>query len=241
MRLAFITDAHANLPALRAALEQIGREGYDLLYHGGDAIGLGPFPAETLDLLLNTPRIRFLMGNHDARFVYGVPTPRPAQISAGEVEHQLWTHVQLDPALRAELAAWPYVVEETLEGVKTTLLHYGLQASQRDWVPAIRNATAADMDAMFAAHDAELVLHGHFHSASDLAGRCRYVNPGSLGCSRTAVARYVIVEFAQGRYTVEARAAPYDDEELHRAFEERHVPERQFIYRAFLGGRFAPS
>jgi hypothetical protein len=34
------------------------------------------------------------------------------------------------------------------------------------------------------------------------------------------------------------RAVPYDDEPLFRAFEERRVPERAFLYRAFFGGRF---
>ncbi|NLS79847.1 MAG: metallophosphoesterase family protein [Chloroflexi bacterium] len=241
MRLAFIADAHANLPALRAALGEIRQAGYDLLYHAGDAIAIGPYPAETLDLLLNTPRIRFLMGNHDAKFVFGLRTPKPPNITHGEIEHQLWTHAQLDPALRAQLATWPYVIETAFEGVKTTLLHYGLQPSRRDWVPAVRGATAADMDAMFAAHDAELVLHGHFHSTSDLTGRCRYVNPGSLGCSGKPIARYCLVEFSQGSYSLELRAAPYDDTGLFQAFEERQVPERQFIYRAFLGRRYPPA
>ena len=66
MRIAVLTDAHGNLPALQVALAALQREGCDAIFHTGDAIGIGPCPAECLDLLLNTPRVRPVMGNHDA-------------------------------------------------------------------------------------------------------------------------------------------------------------------------------
>src|SRR5438270_14054285 len=75
MKIAVITDAHANLPALRAALEAIRAEGCDAIFHTGDAIGIGPFPAETLELLLGTPHMQCVTGNHDAWFVEGLPQP----------------------------------------------------------------------------------------------------------------------------------------------------------------------
>lgn len=65
MRMVVLTDVHANLPALRAALQAIRAAVYDAIFHTGDAIGIGPFPAETLDLLLTTPRLHGVMGNHD--------------------------------------------------------------------------------------------------------------------------------------------------------------------------------
>ena len=55
------------------------------------------------------------------------------------------------------------------------------------------------------------------------------------------VARYSVAESASGRYEVAHRSAPYDDGPLYKAFEQRKVPERAFIYRTFLGGRFSPG
>jgi hypothetical protein len=63
------------------------------------------------------------------------------------------------------------------------------------------------------------------------------VNPGSLGCHREAVGRYCVVEFNGGSFRIYHRAVAYADAELFRAFEQREVPEREFIYRAFFGGR----
>ena len=124
MRVVVLTDVHANLPALNAALSAICHQGFDLLVHTGDAISIGPFPAECLDILLALPRTRLLMGNHDAWFVHGLPTPQPTWMSDGEVLHQQWTHAQLNPALRTVVAQWPYVLTETCEQVGLAFLHY---------------------------------------------------------------------------------------------------------------------
>lgn len=237
MKIAVITDVHANLPALAAALSSIRAEGYDAVFHTGDAIGIGPYPSECLDLLFSTPGMQSVMGNHDAYFADGLPEPRPAWMSGGEVEHQRWTHTRLGPQARSVISAWPYSLELECDGVRTTLVHYGLRPSGRDFAPVIRNPTVTDLDHMFERHQSRLVFYGHHHPFSDVQGEARYVNPGSLGCHITAVARYCVAEFHRGRYTVEHRAVAYDDSQLFRAFEERQVPEREFIHRAFFGGR----
>lgn len=236
MKLAVLTDAHANLPALRAALAAIRREGCDASYHIGDSIGIGPYPAECLELLLAAPRMRLLMGNHDAWFAYGLPAPRPAWMSAGELEHHRWTHAQLAPSLRPALARWPYVLREDVGGVAVTFVHYGLAPSGRDFAPAIANPDAADLDRLFVGETARLVFYGHHHPASDMQGRARYVNPGALGCAPAPLARFIIVELdGRGGFTLRKCAVPYEDAALFRAFEQRQVPERAVIRRIFFG------
>ena len=48
MKIAILTDVAGNLPALQVALRAIRQEGADAIFHTGDAIGIGPFPAEDL-------------------------------------------------------------------------------------------------------------------------------------------------------------------------------------------------
>jgi predicted phosphodiesterase len=240
MKLAVLTDVHANLPALRAALRDVERDGYDLLVHLGDAIAIGPFPAECLDVLLNIRNARFVIGNHDEYFAHGLPRPQPAWMSNGEVEHQLWTHRRIDPALRAVIAQWPYRLHEDF-GVPTAFVHYPLGASGQTFLSIMRNPTATQLDQAFAVYPpgpAPLNFYGHAHGFSDVEGKARYVNPGSLGCAPEPIARYTIVTYGSGAYRLDHRAVPYDDAELGQAFEDRDVPERAFINRAFFGGRF---
>ena len=72
MKIVVFTDTHANLPALKALAVEIRREGYDAAFHTGDAVGIGPWPAETIDLLGEIPRLSLLTGNHDAWLCCGL-------------------------------------------------------------------------------------------------------------------------------------------------------------------------
>lgn len=235
MRIAVITDAHANLPALRAALAEIRRIGVDAVYHTGDAIGIGPQPAETLEALLSEPDARLVMGNHDEWFATGL-AERPEWMGAGEFTHHRWVHAQLDPALRAVVADWPYVLDEDLGGARVRFLHYPL--TPRGFASFRTLETPADADALFGPGGADVVFYGHHHPFSDLTGAARYVNPGSLGCHDRPLARFAVLEAAgDGNPAISFHAAPYDPAPLLAEFERREVPERDFILRHFMPRR----
>jgi predicted phosphodiesterase len=267
-KIAVMTDVHANLPALQTALSAIKQEGYDLLVHTGDTIAIGTYPAETVDLLLNTPNILLIMGNHDAWFADGLPEPRPSWMSEREYGHQQWTNAAIDPRLRTEMGQWPYLVEQEIEGVRLTFLHYALAAPGSGFAPIIQHATTEELDGLFepltagvglaparepshvdiragasptpAVNDSpHLIFYGHHHPFSDLQGHARYINPGSLGCYTKAEARYTLVTLQNGISSIEHRSIPYDDTALFEAFQTRNVPERDFICQTFLGRRKA--
>lgn len=132
VRFAVITDVHANLPALDAALARIDDAGCDFIVHTGDAIGIGPYPAETLGRMLARPDMRFIMGNHDALFAFGLPSPRPSWFSAEEEAHQRWTHAQLDRGLRESVRQWPYRFTIPVDRSSITFCHYGRKTEQRE-------------------------------------------------------------------------------------------------------------
>jgi len=234
-RIAVLTDAHANLPALEAALQTITSMSCDGIYHTGDLIGIGPFPAESLQLALRTPKLRMTLGNHEVMFAHGLPHPRPKWMSEGEEAHQQWVHAQLDPALRAVVAQWPLVIEEDICSLRIALLHYALAGSPGQFRSALRDPSRGDLDRLFSPYRADLVFYGHSHRASDVQGQARYVNPGSLGCFSEAVARFAVLDVRpDGTYELSQHAAPYDDASLLREFERRDVPDRDFIIAKLL-------
>jgi len=66
LKLALISDIHANLPALEAVLDDIGRRaGIDATYHLGDLVGYAPWPDETI-ALLRSRGITGVAGNYDS-------------------------------------------------------------------------------------------------------------------------------------------------------------------------------
>lgn len=238
-KIAIFTDVHANWPALEAALQAIAPLNCDYLVHMGDAISIGPHPAETMACLLQTPNLHLIMGNHDAIFAFGIPRPRPAWMSESELAHEQWVQAQLRLDWRDQVAQWPFVLTETFAGVTVTFLHYALKATGRDFASIMKNPDAAALDTLFAPYPGDLIFYGHTHQLSDLTGQRRYVNPGSLGCHTQAVARFVILECHEGQYHLTHHAVPYDDAPLAAAFQERNVPDRKFIWKTFFGGREA--
>lgn len=64
MRLAFYSDVHANLEALKSVIKDFEKEKIDKLFFLGDAVGYGPDPTECLSLIQKNSENR-LMGNHD--------------------------------------------------------------------------------------------------------------------------------------------------------------------------------
>ena len=122
-KAAVITDVHANLLALEAALAAIDLEGCDAIFCLGDVIGIGPYPAECMNRLLGLPSARFIMGNHDAWFAFGLPTPRPAWMTTGEEAHHHWTHAQLSAGLKDRTARWPYLLQERCSPLNATFCH----------------------------------------------------------------------------------------------------------------------
>ncbi|MEZ4658915.1 MAG: metallophosphoesterase family protein [Caldilineaceae bacterium] len=238
IKLAVFTDTHANLPDLQVALNAIHAEGVDLIVHTGDAVAIGPNSPECLALLLDTPNLHCLMGNHDAWFAHGLPTPQPPWMSDGEVAHHRWLRQWVDASYQAIVAQWPYWLATHLEEVSLAFTHYGLTRTGRDFVPIIPQPSVAQLDDMFEQHHSDLVFYGHHHPFADVQGKSRYINPGSLGCHTEALARYTIVTIQGANYTISHKAAPYDDAPLFQDFEARQTPERALIYKIFFGGRF---
>ncbi len=241
MKIAVFTDVHGNLPALQAALREIRREGADAIFHTGDAIGIGPFPAECLELLLSMSRVHLIRGNHDTWFSQGLPEPQPSWMSDGEMKHQRWVHSCLDGSLRATVREWPFLIQDVYEGIRISFLHYGLTESQIDFKSVITDPHPVDLDEIFRDIESDLVFYGHDHSPSDLVGMARYVNPGSLGCHSESIARFAILELKNGTCELKLRQVPYDDRVLFEQFESREVPHRRHICSTFFGGRNGPS
>jgi predicted phosphodiesterase len=159
-------------------------------------------------------------------------------MSDGEVQHQLWTHKQLGDQRKSVISQWPLIHEDVFAGLRTSFAHYGLTASRNEFMRVVRNPNGIAMEEIFDGCRAEILFFGHDHSPSDVSGKARYINPGSLGCCSQALARYTIANFVDAQVDIQHYSVSYDDKELYEAFEDREVPERDFIYKVFFGGRF---
>jgi predicted phosphodiesterase len=150
MRIAVLSDIHANLVALDAVLDSIGP--VDALWHLGDVVGYGPEPDAVVDRLRDAGA-RGVRGNHDAAAIGGreIDYFNPDAKRAME-----WTR----GVIRPETIAWLTALPERLTDGDFLLVH----GSPRDpiWEYVTSAAIAREN---LAVAETPHVLHGHTHVA----------------------------------------------------------------------------
>jgi len=108
MRIALLSDVHANLVALEQVIADARQQGADEFWFLGDLLGYGPQPKECIFFLEDLPVAPdcWLSGNHDyaiALFVKLLPkltfeTPTIDRLGVNDPEAQLAVQLVLDQA-----------------------------------------------------------------------------------------------------------------------------------------------
>jgi len=208
MRIALLSDIHANLTALEAVLAAVGS--VDRIWHLGDVVGYGPEPDATVERLVEL-RATGVQGNHDAaacgrlEIEWFNPDARLA------IE---WTRRAIAPTTLGWLEMLPQRIEEGA----FTLVH----GSPRD--PTCEYVTSTSVAAAsFAAMTTRHGLHGHTHVPMawrrdgdrvepidprrspilHLDERPTLLNPGSVGQPRDGDTRaaWAVLDTAAGTCT----------------------------------------
>ena len=155
MKLALLSDLHANRQALEACLDDAGARGATQYAFLGDLVGYGGEPAAVLDRVMDMAArgAWVVRGNHDdAAIAPHAASGRADQLGAA------WTRTQLSATQRAFLAALPLTVQRDF----MLLVHASAREPQRwDYVEDALGATAS-LDAASAA-GASHVFGGHVH------------------------------------------------------------------------------
>jgi diadenosine tetraphosphatase ApaH/serine/threonine PP2A family protein phosphatase len=232
LRVAVISDIHANLHGLEAVLEAIDADPPDELWCLGDLVGYGPRPNEVVDVIRERAQL-CLVGNHDLG-VLGRLDLEEFSLDAAAVVR--WTQTVLLDENRAFLEG----LEPEAKVDHAELFH----ASPRDpvWEYVISEETAL---AALESTVAPLVLVGHSHVAlsvslmnGDLSGavapegteapldEARWLlNPGSAGQPRDGDPRAAWLELDFEARTARFHRAPYDIERTQAELRERDLPE----------------
>ena len=156
MRLALLSDIHANLQALEACLAHAQAQGADRLAFLGDLVGYGAQPGAVVQriMALAAEGALVLKGNHDEMAV----RPPAENKSMGE-STALWTHDQLDEAQQAFLAGLPL----TVRAQRALLVHATADAPQQ-WRYVYDTPMAEiSLQAASAETDVRYVFGGHVH------------------------------------------------------------------------------
>jgi predicted phosphodiesterase len=253
VRLALISDIHANLPALEAVLADItARAGVDATYHLGDLVGYAPWPDETV-ARIRAAGIHGVAGNYDSTVATGAPhcgcryeDPRQEELS-----HQsyAWTLAHTSALTKAYLAGLPFRIDVRpcgghVSGPMVTLVH-GNQVLNTVYVHAKRSDEfLGKMGAALGARGGDIVCLGHTHVPwHRQVDGVHFVNTGSVGRPKDGDARagYVLLDVADGQpVRVEIVRVAYDVEAAARAILASTLPD-EFAEYLRTGGVDASS
>jgi diadenosine tetraphosphatase ApaH/serine/threonine PP2A family protein phosphatase len=159
MKLALISDIHANLQALQACLTHARQQGVDQWAFLGDLVGYGADPTAVLDEVMDLAAqgAWVLRGNHDEMALHP-PGASNAEATLGSQGAQ-WTHGQLTAGHRAFLTDLPLTLSQ--DGL--LLVH--ASADRPDTWRYVDGESAAGrcLDQALAQQQGPHVLVGHVH------------------------------------------------------------------------------
>lgn len=121
-KIAILSDAHALLEPVQAALDDIKRRGITEIYSLGDNIGVGPNPGEVIDILEENG-VKSIAGNAEEYVMLGID-PFLSYFNSIKTQSQLWTESKLNERQKGIIALYPHSIELLLGGKKIALCHF---------------------------------------------------------------------------------------------------------------------
>lgn len=226
MRIAAISDIHANLPALEAVLEDIARLNCDRVIVAGDFINFGPWPIETLKLIRGLGDL-VIRGNHEG-YVLSQSENQADLIPPYRVlfAPSCWTASLLSPQELAWLAALPEKIQVNGPDDSEILVVHGSPRNQIEgivpWISEEKLAEIFEGEIM----PRRLVISGHTHRPVIRPWQGMLItNCGSVGISIDGDwrASYLLAEW-DGEWKAETRRVTYDREKTIKGLERNCSP-----------------
>ncbi len=214
-RVAVITDIHANLPALQAALARIDELGIETVYCGGDLVGYGPHPNEVCALIAERA-IPTIYGNYDHAIARDLEdcgcayiTPHDRELGRQSVA---WTLEHTDQASKDFMRDLPFDLHFNVGITRVHLVH-GSPRKVNEYL--FEDKPARLYERLAAAEDADTLVFGHTHKPwVHEHGGVLFVNCGSVGKPKDGDARgaFAVLEAGGEGVGVTIERVAYDAE-----------------------------
>ena len=181
-RVAVITDVHANLPALRAALARIDELEIGRVYCGGDLVGYGPQPNEVCALIAERS-IPTIYGNYDHAIARdhddcgcAYITPEDRELGRRSID---WTLEHTDASSKDFMRELPFDLRFAVGATSVHLVH-GSPRKVNEYL--FEDKPASLYERLAAAESGDVLVFGHTPTPwVRTHGGVLFVNCGSVG------------------------------------------------------------
>jgi predicted phosphodiesterase len=236
VRIALISDIHANVPALAAVLADVDRQP-DIggIYHVGDLVGYAPLPNETV-ALLRSREIAGVAGNYDSTVATdykhcGCRYEDPRQEELSHVSYA-WTRSHVTPETKRYLGELPFRLDVRpigghASGPTVALVHGTPTLNTVYWTEDRPDSFCTKMAVAARLTRGDVIAFGHTHRPWQReVGGVLFVNTGSVGRPKDGDWRagYVIVDVGADGAKAQFRRVEYDIESAMRGIRESDLP-----------------
>lgn len=252
MRIALLSDIHANLPALEAVLAHIAEQPeITATFHLGDLVGYSSSPNEVVERL-RARGIPGVAGNYDSTVATdykhcGCKAENARQEELAHVSYE-WTRSVVRPETKQYLAGLPFRIDVRplgghVAGPTLTLVH---ATPNNNLVYVTEDRPDAFLTKMAKAANlrvGDVLCFGHTHRPwSRVVEGITFINTGSVGRPKDGDWRagYVIVDVGTDPPQLEMVRVDYDVERAMRGVRESGLPE-DFAEFLRTGGEVAPA
>src|ERR687891_482692 len=212
-RVAVITDIHANLPALEAALERIDELVIEDVYCGGDLVGDGPHPNE-VGALIAERGIPTIYGNYDYTIGRDLEDCGCAYVDQHDRElgqrSVEWTLAHADERSKAFMRELPFDLRFTVGEAAVHLVH-GSPRKVNEYL--FEDKPASLYERLAAGEEADVLVFGHTHKPwVRQYGGVLFVNCGSVGKPKDGDPRgaFAVLDASAGSLEVSIERVAYD-------------------------------
>ena len=233
MKLALISDIHANLPALESVLKDIRKQQVDEIIFLGDLATIGPQPKEVIEKIRSL-NCSCIMGNHDATLLdmdhleqYQIAPPLHSSIT--------WCREQLDENDLNFIRSFQPVILKSINGEFNALCYHGSPKSNTDILLSTTEGNV--FDNILNQHQVQIYIGGHTHLQMERRFKDKlFINPGSVGSAFPKFfmpgetptllpkAEYAIICVEDDKISVIMRHIPFDTKYFKKIISNSDIP-----------------
>lgn len=228
MRIAILSDIHANITALEAVLDDLKQQEVEAVYCLGDLVGYAAFPNEVVDRIQRdgTPTI---MGNYDDgvgfdRDECGCAYRDPEEQRLGDLSLR-WTQRTVTSDRKEFLRSLVPEIRFEADGKRFRLVH-GSPRRMNEYL--FEDRPTSSFQRLAATSEADVLIFGHTHKPyTKRVDNVLFVNAGSIGKPKDGDPRacYVVMG-TTGDVAVEFRRIAYDVDTAANAIRESSLPDK---------------
>ena len=182
MRIAVLSDIHANAQALEAVMSDVVNQGCEHVFCLGDIALAGPQPKDVIDYVMAQNTWTVIQGNTDKMIAqYGPEVMEFLEAQYPVMANALADDVSvINDAHRAFLAELPPILSFEVEGCTVLLTHGSPRANNEDILPGM---PLEIVEEIIAGTTEKLILCGHTHVPCGYQTNTNQtvVNVGSVG------------------------------------------------------------